>query len=105
MYPSASSNSNGVIGPGLPIGCNRGLFGSLDILPSFIVGAADRACAIMLRWYSCNLRLISDDFLSCPGRSFDPRLLVEAGMDRLVGGSGARGVEVGVDTSVEVGDL
>lgn len=66
-YPELSSNSNGVIGPGLPKGSNLGLMGfdpGADTAGEEVTDACIiRACSIISLWYFCNFRLISEDRL------------------------------------------
>jgi hypothetical protein len=87
--PSAlSSNSNGVIGPGLPNGASLGLTGfAIPITFTFpkspCAVLAMRACAIMSCWYWRSFLLTSESRRTWPGRA----LFLE--------GSSRAGVEVG----------
>lgn len=104
-YPSSFSSSNGVIGPGLPIGASRGLTGfgiaRVRSVGGVVVDAA-RACAIMSLWYCCSFLLTSLLFLSCAGLFFLAGLL-KVGICRLV----VVGVKLvrGVDDWEEIGDI
>lgn len=100
IYPSSPSisNSNGVIGPGLPAGSKRGLFGSFffparPALPPIELAAAILACAIISRWYCCIFCFTSEVFLSCPCPcpclSLLWRFWIAVGIARLVSGNDA----------------